>query len=107
MSTKLFVAGLSYLVSGRAKMTPLTESPDHADGGIVVHPPLPQRSTAQMINDCFRHQHPEAYGRDAVPDIALPWRVVCGRDHHVASEPGSALREEPMGHPQASPLDPE
>lgn len=92
---------------GGLTMTALPEGPDYAERGSVVHSPLPQRSTAQMINDCFRHQHPEAYGRDAVPDIALPWRIVCGRDHHVASEPGSALREEPMGHPQALLLEPE
>jgi hypothetical protein len=69
-------------------------------------PPLPPRSTSDMIQDCFRHQHPEAYGREAVPQIALPWRFVCGRDH-MASMPASALPEESMGNPNAPPLDPE
>lgn len=28
-----------------------------------------KRSAAQMIDDCFRHQYPEAFGGQAVPDM--------------------------------------
>ena len=66
-------------------------------------PPAP-RSTSQMIDDCFRHQHPEAYGRVPVPHAAVPWELECGRDHMVGS-PTRAVAEEPMGHPTAVPLD--
>jgi hypothetical protein len=72
----------------------------------TAKPALRQRSTSEMIQDCFRHQHPEAYGGEAVPQTALPWRFVWGRDH-MASVPASALPEESMGDPDASPLDPE
>lgn len=64
-----------------------------------------QRSTSDMINDCFRHQHPEAYGGDPVPQAAVPWELQCGRDHLVAS-PASTVPEEPMGNPGARPIDP-
>ena len=64
-----------------------------------------QRTTSEMINDCFRHQHPEAYGGDPVPQAAVPWDLQCGRDHLVAS-PASTVPEEPMGNPSAHAIDP-
>src|SRR5262245_22784080 len=63
------------------------------------------RDTLQMINDCFRHQHPEAYGRDPVPQVGVPWDLQCGRDHLTPSAP-SAIPEESMGNPEARALDP-
>jgi hypothetical protein len=63
-----------------------------------------ERTTSQMINDCFRHQHPEAYGRDPVPQGAVPWDLQCGRDHLVTAAT-STIAEEPMGNPNASPID--
>jgi hypothetical protein len=63
-----------------------------------------RRTTSEMINDCFRHQHPEAYGGDPVPQAAVPWELQCGRDHLVAS-PSSTVPEEPMGHPSVHPID--
>jgi hypothetical protein len=63
------------------------------------------RTTSEMINDCFRHQHPEAYGGDPVPQAAVPWDLQCGRDHLVAS-PASTLPEEAMGNPGAHQIDP-
>jgi hypothetical protein len=58
-----------------------------------------------MINDCFRHQHPEAYGREPVPQAGVPWDLQCGRDHLTPSVP-SAIPEESMGDPEARTLDP-
>src|SRR5262249_55008240 len=62
------------------------------------------RSTSEMINDCFRHQHPEAYGRDPVPQASVPWDLQCGRDHLVTSGT-STVPEEPQGNPGAHALD--
>jgi len=62
------------------------------------------RDTLEMINDCFRHQHPEAYGRDPVPQAGIPWHVQCGRDHLTPSSP-PAIPEESMGDPDARSLD--
>jgi hypothetical protein len=62
-----------------------------------------QRSTAAMINDCFRHQHPEAYGQPAVPEPAIPTHLRYGHDQPVAASRIS-IAEEPMGVPGAQPL---
>lgn len=64
----------------------------------------PRRSAAQMIDECFRHQHPEAYGREQVAQVAIPWDLECGRDHMMSSQ-ACAVAEEPMGSPNAVPLD--
>jgi hypothetical protein len=63
-----------------------------------------ERSTAEMINECFRHQHPEAYGREQVSQVAVPWDLECGRDHMMSSQ-ACSIAEEPMGNPSAVPLD--
>ena len=62
-----------------------------------------RRSTAAMINDCFRHQHPEAYGQPAVPEPAIPTHLRYGNDQPVAASRIS-IAEEPMGVPGAQPL---
>ena len=62
------------------------------------------RSTAEMIADCFRHQHPEAFGRPEVSEPHLPDQVRFGRDFvHATRE---VLPEEAMGLPEAVPLPP-
>jgi hypothetical protein len=53
-----------------------------------------------MINDCFRHQHPEAYGREPVPGAIVPAELRYGRDPMYAS-PAYEIPEERMGDPDA------
>jgi hypothetical protein len=57
------------------------------------------RSAAEMINRCFRHQHPEAYGRREIPEPRLPANL------HFASDPPVrvhlAVPEATMGDPDA------
>ncbi len=59
------------------------------------------RSALDMIADCFRHQHPEAFGRPPVPGVILPVEVRYGRDDMRQSAPTEIMLEEPMGHPEA------
>jgi len=75
-----------------------------APQGATEHRPPTERSTSDMIDDCFRHQHPEAYGRPQVGQVAIPWKLGCGRDHMVTSAT-SAIPEEQIGNPNAIPLD--
>jgi hypothetical protein len=62
------------------------------------------RSALDMIADCFRHQHPEAFGRAPVPGPVLPIEVRYGRDDMRQSPPAQSILEEAMGHPAAVPL---
>ena len=64
-----------------------------------------RRSALDMIADCFRHQHPEAFGRPPVPSPVLPVEVRYGRDDMRQSAPAQAVMEEPMGNPRAASLD--
>jgi hypothetical protein len=61
------------------------------------------RSTAAMINDCFRHQHPEAYGQPAVPEPAIPTHLRYGHDQPIPAS-RVAIAEEQMGIPGIQPL---
>jgi len=61
------------------------------------------RSAIDMINDCFRHQHPEAYGREEVGAAVVPPTLRYGRDE-IGSLPSEAIPEEEMGRPDAVPL---
>ncbi len=61
------------------------------------------RSTTAMINACFRHQHPEAYGQPTVPEPPIPTHLRYGSDPPVTTS-GLSIREEPMGLPDAQPL---
>jgi hypothetical protein len=65
---------------------------------------LPGRSTADMIAECFRHQHPEAFGRPEVKEPHVPDRVRYGRDYAQVSR--ELVPEEPVGYPDAVPLPP-
>jgi hypothetical protein len=69
----------------------------------VESPAGARRSTAAMINDCFRHQHPEAYGHPAVPEPAIPTHLRYGNDQPIATSRIS-IAEEPMGVSGAQPL---
>ena len=62
------------------------------------------RSALEMIADCFRHQHPEAFGRPPVPGPVLPIEVRYGRDDMRQSPPSQSVLEEAMGDPNAVPL---
>jgi hypothetical protein len=63
-----------------------------------------QRSALEMIADCFRHQHPEAFGRPPVPGAIVPNELRYGRDEPPVIAASSILPEEPMGDPEAAPL---
>jgi len=41
-------------------------------------------NAGDMINRCFRHQHPEAYGRDEVHEPAVPLNLRYGSDSGAA-----------------------
>jgi hypothetical protein len=58
-------------------------------------------TTADMIDTCFRHQHPEAYGREPIWE-GYGTTVVSAEPAPTAS--ADSLPEEPMGHPDAIPL---
>lgn len=61
-------------------------------------------SALEMIAACFRHQHPEAFGRPPVSGAILPVDVRYGRDEMRQSAPSEAMSEELMGHPDAEVL---
>jgi hypothetical protein len=52
---------------------------------------------AAMVQRCFRHQHPEAYGRPAAPEAVVPptLRYGAGNTYEGA---GPAIGEERMGN---------
>jgi len=49
-----------------------------------------------MIDLCFRHQHPEAYGAEEVSEPAIPAILRYGSDPLPSPSPHH-LPEEPMG----------
>jgi hypothetical protein len=55
-----------------------------------------------MVDRCFRHQHPEAYGRPEVGDPLIPTQLRYGSEEFIPESP--PVPEEPMGDPQAVPL---
>ena len=56
--------------------------------------------SAAMINRCFRHQHPEAYGETEVAEPPLPIRLRYGQDRPPAPS-RECLPEDAVGHPDA------
>lgn len=60
-------------------------------------------NAAEMVNVCYRHQHPEAYGRPEGVEATIPREVRYGAEETWL--PGPALPEEPSGRPDAVPLD--
>lgn len=59
-------------------------------------------SAAEMVNRCFRRQHPEAFGQAEVAEGSVPPELRYGRGDTYT--PGPSLAEEPMGDPEAVPL---
>jgi hypothetical protein len=56
-------------------------------------------SALDMIRACFRHQHPEDFGRAMVDEGSIPPELRYGTDHVHPS--GRILPEEAMGDPGA------
>ena len=61
-------------------------------------------NSAAMINKCFRHQHPEAYGKPEVSEPHVPAYLRYGHDRLPESST-EHLPEEAVGNPAATPLD--
>jgi len=61
-------------------------------------------NSAAMINKCFRHQHPEAYGQQEVSEPHVPAYLRYGHDRLPESSTDH-LPEEAVGNPAATPLD--
>jgi hypothetical protein len=59
--------------------------------------------SAAMINECFRRQHPEAFGGLEVSEPQVPILLRYGQDRMPAPSP-DCLAEEAQGHPDAWPL---
>ena len=62
---------------------------------------LGDRSAIEMIADCFRHQHPEAFGHAPVAGPVLPGELRGGRDEALPPRLAEFIPEEAMGHPEA------
>jgi hypothetical protein len=60
-------------------------------------------NSAPMINRCFRHQHPEAYGEAEVPEPPIPMELRYGQDRAPESS-AESLPEERGGYLDAVPL---
>ena len=60
-------------------------------------------NSAGMIDRCFRHQHPEAYGEIEVCEPAIPIDLRYGRDRTPAPS-RECLGEDAVGYPGAIPL---
>lgn len=56
-----------------------------------------------MVDRCFRAQHPEVSGREAVPEPMVPPTLRYGPDR--VSQSRESLEEDAMGHPDAVPLE--
>jgi len=63
-----------------------------------------ERSTLEMIAACFRHQHPEDFGRELVSGVNLPPEVCYQRDEVGRARLAAAIQEEAMGDPGATSL---
>jgi len=67
----------------------------------------PPGSSLAMIAACFRHQHPEAEGREAIAQVDLPEELRTRREEMRPSTLNTALPEERFAYPGAMPLDQE
>lgn len=59
-------------------------------------------NAAEMVNQCFRFQHPEAFERPEVPEGVVPSELRYGRDGTDQVAQGPSIPEEPMGDPGAN-----
>jgi hypothetical protein len=62
----------------------------------------PIMNASAMIDTCFRHQHPEAYGEIEVSEPLVPVRLRYGHDRAPASL--ECLAEESLGYPDSRAL---
>ena len=85
-----------------ADVLTVREPRDTARRGSVAFSDFGSRSAVDMVNECFRHQHPEAYGGEAVAPV-VPTELRYGRDE-ILVPPTGAIAEEQMGNPNAVPL---
>jgi hypothetical protein len=60
-------------------------------------------NAAAMIDTCFRHQHPEAYGEIEVVEPLVPVQLRYGHDHSPAPSP-EGLAEDELGYPDSRAL---
>ena len=60
-------------------------------------------STA-MVNACFRHQHPDAYGEPEIAEPMVPIDIRYGRDS-LPPPSTSCLTEELLAYPGVRPLE--
>ena len=61
-----------------------------------------KRSASDMVDRCFRHQHPEAYGRPEMTEASVPSQLRYGVGETVRES--AVIPEEAMGNPDAVPL---
>jgi hypothetical protein len=61
-----------------------------------------KRSASDMVDRCFRHQHPEAYGRPEMTEASVPTQLRYGVGETVRES--AVIPEEAMGNPDAVPL---
>ncbi len=54
------------------------------------------RSAVAMVNRCLRHQMPELYEGEAIPEPSLPANVRFGMDPQLSG--GPMIPEEPSGN---------
>lgn len=72
----------------------------HGQGaGTVACPICAERPVGEMVNECFRHQHPEAYGRSEGPDVTIPRELRYGAEEPILPTP--SLPEMPIGNPES------
>lgn len=60
-------------------------------------------NAATMIDTCFRHQHPEAYGEIEVAEPLVPVQLRYGHDHSPAPS-AECLAEDELGYPDSRAL---
>ena len=60
-----------------------------------------RQSAADMVNRCFRHQHPEAYGRAEPAEAVVPTELRYGRGEEYTPGQAKAIAEPEMGDPEA------
>lgn len=60
-------------------------------------------NSVAMVNTCFRHQHPEAYGGVEVMEPPVPIGLRYGQDRPPVPSTGG-LAEEVLGYPGAKPF---
>lgn len=61
-----------------------------------------RQRTIDMLRACFRHQHPEEFGREIVDEPYVPPELRYGNDPQKSK--GRIIQEQAMGNPDAIPL---